>query len=276
MDYITFLMSALRVITPNVSANPIMCGEFREGRSYTNWRPRGSGDWLLIFTCGGAGRARVEDVEARLSAGTAILYGPGAAQEYFTDDKTGRWHLRWAHFTPRPHWQPWLRWPEMARGVGQLQLTGPVLVAAQEALRRMLAAHAQEGMGKDDMAMNALEEALLWIFKLNSDARLASLDSRVQEAARYMAAHPDQPFDLRRVAAHCGLSSSRLSHLFRREQGMSLQRYSEQVRLRLAAQLLAQTNLPVGAIARETGFADPLYFSRRFRRHHGKPPSAWR
>jgi AraC family transcriptional activator of pobA len=43
-----------------------------------------------------------------------------------------------------------------------------------------------------------------------------------------------------------------------------------------AARLLRFTDQAMGEIAYETGFSDPLYFSRAFKRHHGQPPTAYR
>jgi AraC family transcriptional activator of pobA len=43
-----------------------------------------------------------------------------------------------------------------------------------------------------------------------------------------------------------------------------------------AARLLRFTDRTIGEIAYATGFGDPLYFSRAFKRHHGHAPSAYR
>ena len=43
-----------------------------------------------------------------------------------------------------------------------------------------------------------------------------------------------------------------------------------------AARLLRFTDLTVGEVAHRAGFADPLYFSRAFKRHAGEPPMAYR
>ena len=43
-----------------------------------------------------------------------------------------------------------------------------------------------------------------------------------------------------------------------------------------AARLLRFTDLTVGEVAHRAGFADPLYFSRAFKRRHGEPPQAYR
>jgi len=275
MDYPATLKPS-RPLTPSVATETILCGEFREGRGYTNWRPRGSGDWLLILTLGGAGRLRVAGQDYALGPGDAVLYAPGAEQDYATESKTGRWHLRWAHFQPRVHWHPWLLWPELGAGVGRLRLQGPAETYVAAALGRMLTAGRLGGPGHEDLALNALEEALLWIFRLNSDQGATGGDPRVQRAVQRLATRFDEPFKLDALAAHCGLSPSRLSHLFREQLGTSPQRFGEKLRLDFARQLLRRTTLSVGEIAREVGFADPLYFSRRFQRAFGHAPSALR
>ena len=46
--------------------------------------------------------------------------------------------------------------------------------------------------------------------------------------------------------------------------------------MHLAEDLLATTNLTVGAIASRVGYDAEEAFSRAFRRAHGKPPAHWR
>lgn len=266
-------MTSSRPITPPVHADPIVCSEFLEGRNYTNWRPRGSGDWLLIGTLAGAGRIRACDQALRLGPGEVVLFGPHATQDYCTDPAAATWHLRWAHFVPRPHWRSWLRWPEVAPQTSIVKLGGPAWEAFAEALGRMLVARRIGGPHADDLAMNALEAALLWAHRVVSDDPATHLDPRLQVAVRHLATHPAEPFSMQRLASRCGLSASRLSHLFRAQLGVTPRRYSEQLRLALAAQLLDQTNLTITEVAAESGYADALYFSRRFHREFGYPPT---
>jgi AraC family transcriptional regulator, arabinose operon regulatory protein len=275
MDY-PAAMSKARPVSPMINASPIVCSEFRKGRGYTNWRPAGSGDWLLISTAGGEGRVVAGGRDIRLGAGDAVLFAPGTAQDYSTDETVGEWHLRWAHFWPRPHWQRWLIWPEIAPGVGRFRLRDARAEAVGVAFARMLAASRLGGASGDDLAMNALEEVLIRAIDFADDRNPSGADPRVQRAARYLADHPDEPFNLGRLAAHCGISPSRLSHLFRAGMGSTPQVFGEKLRLEHARQLLVQTRLTTGEIALEVGFSDPLYFSRRFKRAFGHPPAAAR
>jgi AraC family transcriptional regulator, arabinose operon regulatory protein len=275
MDYPTG-MSDPRPVTPSVSAAPLACSEFRRGQGYTNWRPRGSGDWLLIFTLGGAGRVVAGGAAHRLEPGDAVLFAPGTEQDYSTEAEPGWWRLRWAHFQPWPHWRPWLLWPRLSAGVGHVRLGGSEAAAVGDALLRMLVAQRLGGTVGTELAMNALAEALIRSARAPGAAERPRVDARVQAAVEYLAAHVARPFRLDELARHCGLSASRLAHLFRVELGTSPQRFGEKLRLENARQLLAQTNLTVAEVAGEVGFADPLYFSRRFRRAFGRAPSAAR
>ena len=263
--------------TPHRPVAAIMASEFDQGVEYANWRPRGSGDWLLIYTAEGAGRITLGGTERILGPGEAVLFAPGAAQDYRTDDTPGRWRLLWAHFNPRPNWRAWIRWPEVARGTGWLGLpAGEIRAGFEAAMGRMIAM--QRGSHADalEFGLNALEEALLWAQRAGEGHPRAKLDPRVQKAMDYLAARPADPFRLDALARHCGLSESRLSHLFREQTGGTPQTHSEELRLRLAQQLLVHSSLRVNEVAAETGFTDPFYFAKRLRKFAKCSPSDYR
>jgi AraC family transcriptional regulator, arabinose operon regulatory protein len=272
MDFPAACMERSRENTPHITAAPLVCDEFHHGRNYTNWRPRGTRDWLLIFTLEGAGRIGSEGHAWRLGAGQGLLYRPGTAQDYSTDPTAGRWVLRWAHFVPKPHWQPWLLWPEVAPGTGRVTLTAEAEVRFAEAMNRMIVASRLGGAGATDLAMNALEEAFIWSHRAIAGDRWTHLDPRIQRAVAYLAENPARPFSLETLARHCGLSPSRLSHVFKQQVRTTPRRFSEGLRLDLAEQLLRNTTLNVGEVAAAAGFVDPLYFSRRFARAFGHAP----
>ena len=269
-------MTPRRAITPHAPAEPLVCGEFRQGRNYTNWRPRGSGDWLLIYTVQGAGRIVTAGRSWTLGAGQALLYRPDAPQDYSTDPGAGRWRLRWVHFRPKPHWVPWLAWPEAGGGAGVARLEPAAAERFGAALQRLLLANRLGGPHAAELAFNALEEALIWAQRGLAGDRSLAFDPRIRKAVAYLAGDPARPFSTADLAAFCGLSPSRLSHLFKAQVRVTPRQFSENLRLELAAQLLRHTGLAVGEVAFKAGFADPLYFSRRFARAFGRTPLAAR
>lgn len=272
-----------RPITPHTPVERIVTGHFRRGSGYDNWRPHGSGDWLLIHTVAGAGRLEFgaaggpTPTARTLMAGEAVLFEPRAPQRYATDPAVGHWELRWAHFQPRPHWRAWLRWPQVAPGVGFLAFPrGAARRAWERALVRMHALARRPVTVGAELAACALEEALLWAHTVHSADPWARVDARIRRAMDYLAATVDRPFRLASVARHCGLSLSRLGHLFKEEVGMTPQQHAEELRLGLAAQLLRHSGLRVHEVATEAGYEDAYYFAKRFRRRFGCPPSAYR
>jgi AraC family transcriptional regulator of arabinose operon len=263
--------------TPHRPVDAIIASEFDQGAGYTNWRPRGSGDWLLIYTADGTGCIILEGAPRVLAPGEAVLFAPGAAQDYRTEPSAGRWRLLWAHFVPRPNWRAWNRWPEAARGVGWLSLpAGEIRTGFEGAMNRAVAALRAPYADAAEFALNAMEEALLWAQRAGDRHPQARFDPRVRRAMDYLAARPTEPFRLDVLAKHCGLSESRLSHLFSEQTGETPQVYSEELRLRLAQQLLVHSGLRVNEVAAETGFADPFYFAKRFRKFAKCTPSEYR
>lgn len=268
---------SLRLEAPSPPVSELYADEFRCGRTYTNWRPHGTKDWLLIYTAGGAGYLTTASQEGKTRPGDVTLYAPGDYHDYKTDPEAGRWHLLWAHFIPKPSWHPWLRWPVGHHGVKSLHLEkGEVRDSFVGAMQRMLRIFRRRLPNARDFAVNALEEALLWAHVSASRGDWMRTDPRVRRAMDYLTANLRHPFRLETVARHCGLSASRLAHLFKTGTGTSLQQFFEQQRLWHAGQLLRLTGLGIAEVAAEVGYDDPFYFSNRFRRYAGKSPTQFR
>jgi AraC family transcriptional regulator len=87
---------------------------------------------------------------------------------------------------------------------------------------------------------------------------------------------PDNPPSLADLAGLCGIGPRHLMRAFKQGTGQTIMDYVEAARLRLALRLLSDTDLPLGEIARQVGFAAPSGFSHAFRRAVGEPPSAFR
>ncbi len=81
---------------------------------------------------------------------------------------------------------------------------------------------------------------------------------------------------MEQMAAACGISRSRLYTLFGKYNGMPPKEYLARLKLRRAADLLAQTDWTIERIAGETGHADAATFSKTFKRHYTISPGRWR
>jgi AraC-like DNA-binding protein len=78
------------------------------------------------------------------------------------------------------------------------------------------------------------------------------------------------------VADELGMTPGHLTTVVRRRTGRTVQEWIIERRMAEARNLLSDTELSVGEIARRVGISDPGYFSRLFRRTHGASPREWR
>ncbi len=78
------------------------------------------------------------------------------------------------------------------------------------------------------------------------------------------------------TAAECGVSAGHLTRLFHRSFGMPVSDYIQFKRLVKSRKLLQESTLTIREIAYESGFDDPNYFSRFFRRKTGMTPAEFR
>lgn len=82
-----------------------------------------------------------------------------------------------------------------------------------------------------------------------------------------------RPADLARAA---GLSPAYFSRLFRAATGRDPQTFLIERRMQAAQRLLAETALPVAAVAARLGYADPYFFTRQFTARVGCAPRRFR
>jgi AraC-like DNA-binding protein len=101
-------------------------------------------------------------------------------------------------------------------------------------------------------------------------------DTRVEQAVRLLAQHPDRPWTLGLLAREVGMSRTQLAACFRASIGDSPMRHLARMRLNLAAWSLVTSNKSVEAIARRTGYASSASLSKAFRREFGIPPGTYR
>lgn len=255
----------------------VVTGHFHEGRGYENWRARGTDSWLLIYTLRGVGRFGQEPERQLTQMGDMILLRPGACHDYGTAPEPGAWELLWAHFHPRPHWHEWLAWPEAAPDLMLLPLGEPVLrrkIEGRLAEMHRLATGALRQ--REEFAMNALEEVLLWCSAQNPRSEQARLDPRITACLERLCQNLSAPLTLDSMARDVGLSVSRLAHLFRAQVGQTPQQFLEQQRLERAQQMLELSGRSISDIAAEVGYENPFYFTLRFKKWTGLSPRDYR
>lgn len=87
-----------------------------------------------------------------------------------------------------------------------------------------------------------------------------------KSAVTYILDHIVDRLNLNQVSEACGLSANYLSHLFKKEMGLSIVEFINRVRITMVKKLLQESKLPISEIAERVGYEDRRYMERVFRK----------
>jgi AraC-like DNA-binding protein len=122
----------------------------------------------------------------------------------------------------------------------------------------------------------ALDTLLLEVVRAVTDPESTSsprsIHPAVSKALGILETRFRKNWTLSELAQEVGLSRSRLAELFTVETGYSIRKFLTRVRVQYAEILLSHSDLPIGDIAAECGFATIQHFSRVFKQMHGRAP----
>lgn len=205
-----------------------------------------------------------------IEPGSLFLLFPGVRHRYRPDFATG-WDEWWIGFSGshadtiiRNHFVP-------ERPVQKIGLHPEMQYLFTEACE--LATRESYGYG-ERIAAKVFEILVHLHLNHNEGERYKSrYQTQIRRACEQMLSSINQPFDSRAFARQQGISHTTFRRHFTSQVGMAPITYLLELRLRKAAQLLAQTTLPVQTVAAECGFDNPLYFSRFFKKRIGHSPS---
>jgi two-component system response regulator YesN len=96
------------------------------------------------------------------------------------------------------------------------------------------------------------------------------------KAKEFIWGNYNQDISLKKMAGAVGINPFYLSHLFRKEMGISFLEYLTSVRLSIAKKLLKQTSLSIIQICLEVGYQDPSHFAKIFKKKEGIRPTEYR
>ena len=99
---------------------------------------------------------------------------------------------------------------------------------------------------------------------------------RMRKMLRYIEIHYGEDLTLSDLADSAGISKSECARCFRVCLNTTPYKYLNEYRLSKAAQLLAQSEEPVGVIAGRVGFSQMSYFGKCFKQKTGQTPREYR
>ncbi|MGN1094450.1 MAG: helix-turn-helix transcriptional regulator [Candidatus Neoclostridium sp.] len=102
-------------------------------------------------------------------------------------------------------------------------------------------------------------------------------DNRFSPALSHMRAHgSDEYIDLKHLAQICGMSEKYFRDAFKKTFEVSPLHYFHQQKVNNIRALISDLSLSIADVSHLSGFSDPNYFSRFFKKHFGISPTEYR
>lgn len=235
--------------------------------------------WAIYITMDGLATLTGDDGTTCLGPNSITIVPPGCNCTLAMQENSPLWGYHWLSFRSRLEWLELLGWTT--------ELTRPVFFnIADTTSLRSLTRQAEELESTiylpdtlaERLCNNIIENILIRIRLLVEEVTSgeAQVNRKVQGAVDFILNHYGEEITLEMIAEYVNSSPSRLSALFREHFGISVIKWRDQIRMQKARELIQSSREPIGNIAARVGYADALYFSRRFKEHFGLAPSQLR
>ncbi|MGN0666529.1 MAG: AraC family transcriptional regulator [Huintestinicola sp.] len=253
-----------------------VCGQLISPSGFVHHR-RCFGENVLIMITEGTLYITANNVEHTLTAGHYILLK--AWEEHFGHRSSeGKLSYLWAHFRSDTGFDT------VTREDGEYTYLLPEASVLSHSGRTAQLFHQlmdmslEEKLYTQNMSDYAMSLLLMEIsreyfrFGDNSD----KLPLAVISAREWIKNHYYLPFDVTELADAVGYSADYLSSLFKRSIGISIVRYTNQLRIKTAKTLLSNYDITIKEAAFSCGFSDEKYFMKVFKQLEGITPSEYK
>jgi AraC-like DNA-binding protein len=228
-------------------------------------RPAGTGDYLLMLFFDEVDVAVGEEVQ-RVTPGTFMAWKPGSNQRY-GNERAGFVHS-WIHLDGAL--------VKHLVTACDIVLDSPVSGVDRDRFEHHLSSihfECTQPIPPDRRIVENVVSNL--IFDIHRSTRQPSARAIPPELLRtraFIDTHFSEPVSLAQLARLANLSPQHFCSRFSKSFGVSPISYLLRVRMGQAAYLLLDRNTRVADVARRVGIDDVHYFSRLFKRFHGKSP----
>ena len=224
----------------------------------------------ILYTYEGRGELRYCDKTYSLTAGDGVLINCNLPHEYHTVGE--KWVHSDLHFNG-PACEALYR--EYARE-GDVLFHEAADDRYQALLERALEAWSQVRICRILAVSTVIGEILLHLIRRKAGPRATEDSMGIARLVDYIQNHYREAMTLETMAGYLRVSTSHLSHEFRRQCGMAPIEYLLYIRVENARQMLALTDRPIYEIAEQMGFSDVNNFTRQFKKRTGMTPRDYR
>lgn len=162
--------------------------------------------------------------------------------------------------------------------VNSLPFAGAVPIASYARLQRLMQQLGRDsGKGElEHFRQNALmHEVMEALTPKNTETPPVLMPPSFQQSIQYLHKEFDKPIALPKLAQMAGVHPTYYSSLFKQKMGRTPIEYLTAIRMNRAKEMLIETNEKVRDVARQVGYKDEFYFSRRFKEQYGIAPTVY-
>lgn len=240
------------------------CGiQLPSNKQITVSRKKGRIDYQLLYIIKGRCKVEYQGKTSVLHNGF-VIYPPHIPQKYTDYENTKR---IWIHFNGY-NVADILKEAHLSGGI--YPLSNSVII--EKMLLQLIVEHNQE--------TTVSNEKGLLLYVLNTLGKLVntseSSSDKIAEAITFITTHYNSEINIRDLSDSCNLSRSRFMYLFKEQTGMAPHTYQQMLRIKNSITLLTSTKLDIAEIGQQSGYQDPLYFSRIFKKCVGLSPKEYR
>ena len=227
----------------------------------------------FIYIKSGKFNAQLIDKTVNVGAGSVLIYHPDEPQKYHYADKS-YCETVWFHFSGTALKEIMEELGIWQDRVFHISKTDEI----EFLLSKLLPEHRLKYRGYKISQNAILQQILCQLSRgtLQINNTFGETRQKIEQVLIKMENGIKDNLTVADYAAEIHLSADRFSHLFTETMGVSPHRYMLELKLNKAKQLFRQTDLNVKEVAEFVGIADPLYFSRLFKKHLGISPTDYR
>ncbi|MDV3128054.1 AraC family transcriptional regulator [Mycobacterium sp. 21AC1] len=247
-------------------------GFFPRATLHGRSRLRGASEHVIMVCTAGAGWCRTDEGQFDVGAADAVLLPKGRAHTYGAAEQDP-WTLWWMHVVGTDS--------DELIAAASASATSPVVHLADPAPATSLISRVIDMLADGSTSASLVGAAgaawhAMTVIAATGRQRATGEADPVDRALEHLRSTSPRRTNVAALAAMVGLSASHLNAVFRQRIGTGPLEFQLQLRMSRARELLDTTALTVAAVARATGYTDPLYFSRQFTKVHGQSPKAYR
>lgn len=262
------LLSALHIT--DIGYYPIADGHYVERR-------QGIPQYVFIYCVEGAGIYWIDGKEYHVHENQYFIL-PANRPHTYAADANHPWTIYWIHFggSLAPYYADKMQMPQDIRPEIDSRISTRTHIF-EEIFQTLHQGNSAQQLHYASCLFHYYLGTLRYVNQFRQARDNETNGNNIIAAAKhFMSENIEKRLSLHDIATYVGLSDSHFSHLFLSQVGESPIAHYNRLKIELAKELLASTDMKINQISFKIGFEDAYYFSRLFSHFLGMSPKQWR